>query len=257
MKIAASILCLFCLTTFAAEEMVRVTSHFCGREEEGQTGFFFEIPIKRAGELPTWSPDSTSVPPISMSSACATAKKALQTRYSTTNDFDIREITLRPLAAFGTWYYNIECQTTKYDRSWSPCGMRVVILMDGGSVEPRVVGRDSDLSEAMRQADRVSFDIEQQFARARMGDTNALVALFGFCQNVDVVKSPGFGKVLIGLLAELGDFGFAKILSAQSVDVRAAVGTHLDAGVSSTKVMRLQRPIAEAFPLTNAAVTSQ
>src|SRR4051794_40645639 len=116
MKIATSILYLFCLTTFAAEETVRVTSRFCGREEEVQTGFFFEIPIKRAREIPSWSPDSTSAPPVSMSSACAAAKKAMQTRYSTTNDFDIREIQLRPLASFGTWYYEIECQTTKFDR---------------------------------------------------------------------------------------------------------------------------------------------
>ena len=180
----------------------------------------------------------------------------MQARYSTTNDFDIRGIQLRPLASFGTWYYDIECQTTKFDRWWSPCGMHAVILMDGGSVEPRVVGRDSDLSEAMRQADSVSFDIEQQFARARMGDTNALAALFSFSRNVDAAKSPGFGKLLIEHLGELGDAAFSKVVAIGTPEVKAAVASHLGAGVTNTKVVRLQRPIAEAFPLTYAALRS-
>ena len=135
--------------------------------------------------------------------------------------------------------------------------MHAVILMDGGSVEPRVVGRDSDLSEAMRQADRLSFDIEQQFARARMGDTNSLTALFTFSPNVDAAKSAGFGKLMIELLAELGDAGFAKSLAIQSPETRVAMRSHLDTGVANTKAVRLQRPIAEAFPLTYAILTSQ
>lgn len=135
--------------------------------------------------------------------------------------------------------------------------MRAVILMDGGSVEPRVVGRDSDLSEAMRQADRMSFDIEQQFARARMGDTNALAALFGFSQKVDAAKSPGFGKILIEHLGELGDAAFSKVVAIQAPETKAAISSHLDAAVANTKVAKLRRPIAEAFPLTYAALTNQ
>lgn len=257
MKLAIFASCLCCFTTFAAEETVRVMSLLCGRPEEAQTELFFEIPVSRAGKLPSWRPDSTDTPPLSMSAACAIAKKALQVRYSTTNEFEVSRVQLRSMASFSSWYYDIECQTTKFDRSWSPCGMHAVIMMDGGNVEPRVVGKDSDLTETMRQADRISFDIEQQFARARMGDTNALAALFGFSRNVDAAKSPGFGRILIGYLAELGDDGFAKILSTQSADVKAAVRTHLDAGVANTKMVRLQRPIAEAFPITYAAITSQ
>ena len=63
--------------------------------------------------------------------------------------------------------------------------MRAVILMDGSDVEPRIVNGAPDLSEVMRQADQMSFDVEQQFARARMGDTKALAALFSFSKNVD------------------------------------------------------------------------
>jgi len=256
MKFTVAIFCFCSLTGFSAEKPVRVTSRFCGPEQDGQTGFFFEIPISRARELPAWSPDGGAAAPLSMSAACAAAKKALQARYSMTNEFEVREIEMRPLASFGTWYYDIECQTTKFDRWWSPCGMRAVILMDGGSVEPRVVGRDSDLAEAMRQADRSSFDVEQQFARARMGDTNALTALFSFSRNVDAAKSPGFGKALIEHLGELGDVAFAKVVAVQTPDVKTAVSSHLDAGIANTKVIRLQRPIAEAFPLTYAALTS-
>jgi len=256
-KLTIAILSLSCLAALSAEDMVRVTSRFCGGpEEEGRTGFFFEIPIARARELPAWSPDSTAPLPLSLSAACAAAKNALQSRYSTTNEFEIREVQLRPLASFGTWYYDIECQTTKFDRWWSPCGMRAVILMDGSNVEPRVTGGDSDLSETMRQADRLSFDIEQHFARARTGDTNALAALLNFSRNVDATKSPGFGKVLIEHLGELGDSCFARVLARQPVEVKTAVLSHLESGAANTKVAKLRRPVSEAFPLTYAALTS-
>ena len=255
MKLTIAIFWLCCLTAFS-EETVRVTTRFCGKPEEGQTAFFFEIPVSRARELPPWSLDSSAAPPLSLRSACGAAKKSLQKRYSTDAEFEVREIELRPLLSFGTWFYDIECQTTKYDRQWSPCGMRAVILMDGTGVEPRVTGTDSDLAEAMRQADRESFDIGRQFARARMGDTNALVALFTFSRNVDATKSPGFGKGLIEILGELGDAAFPKILAIQSTDIKAAVRGHLDAGVANTKIARLQRPIAEAFPLTYEALNT-
>jgi hypothetical protein len=257
MRFTTAVFCLCSLTGFSAEETIRVTSRFCGGpEEDGRTGFFFEIPISRARELPAWSPDGSAAAPLGLSAACAAAKKALQVRYSTTNEFELREIQMRPLNAFGTWYYDIECQTAKFDRRWSPCGMRAVILMDGGSVEPRVLGRDSELAEAMRQAERTSFDIEQNFARARMGDTNALAALFSFGRNVEAAKSPGFGKVLIEHLGELGDAAFARVVAVQTWEVKSAVASHLDAGVANTKVTRLQHPIAETFPLTYAALMS-
>ncbi len=256
MKIIAFILCLSCVTMVAAET-VRIATFYCGSKDEGQTGLFFEIPVKRARELPTWSPESTNAPPVSMSSACATAKKAMQARYATTNDFEIRGIHLCSLASLDTWYYDIECQTTKFDRWWAPCGMRAIILMDGETVEPRIEGRASDLSEVTREANRVSFDIEQQFARARMGDTNALTALFDFSPKVDAAKSAGFGKLMIELLGELGDASFSKLIAFQSSESRTAIRSHLDVGVANTKSTRLQRPIAKAFPLTYAALTSQ
>jgi hypothetical protein len=256
MKTTIAIFCLFCLRGFAADEMVRVTSHFCGDSDEGRTGLFFEIPISKAKEQPKWSPDSSSPPPLSIPAACAAAKKAMKSRYSTTNEFEVRSIELHAMASFGSWYYNIECQTTKFDRGWSPCGMRAVILMDGSNVEPRLSGRASDLAEAMREADRQSFDIEQQFTRARMGDTNALAALLVFSQSVDATKSAGFGKLLIQQLGLHGDTAFARILGVQTSEVKIAVGSHLEAGVSSTKVIRLQRPLVEAFPLTYATLIS-
>ncbi len=249
------LLCLYGFTAVAAEENVLVTSYYCGRAEEGQTAFYFEIPISRAKQLPSWAPDTSQAAPVSLSAACVIAKQALQTRYATTNAFEVRTILLQPMASFGTWYYNIECQTTKFDRWSSPCGMRAVVLMDGGSVEPRVEGRDSDLSETLRQANRKSFDLERQFARARMGDTNALVALLVFGPNIDPAKSPGFGSFLIELLGELGDTNFARFAAEQTTEVKTAIAGHLAAGATHTRAARLRRPITEAFPLTHAALT--
>jgi hypothetical protein len=255
MKLTMAVLSLSCMAALPGENMVRVTSRFCGGpEEQGRTGFFFEIPVARARDLPAWNPDSNMPPPLSPSEACVAARRALQSRYSTTNEFQTREIEIRPFAAFGTWYYDIECQTTKFDRSWAPCGMRAVILMDGSNVEPRVTASDNDLSGAMREADRLSFDIEQQFARARAGDTNALAALLTFSRNVDAAKSPGFGKVLIEHLGELGDSCFARVLVLQPAEVKTAVLSHLESGVANTKMAKLRRPISEAFPLTYAAL---
>jgi hypothetical protein len=256
MKFTASIIFLYCLTTFAAEQTVRVTSLFCGKEEDGQTAFFFEIPVAKTKELPSWSPDKSIAPPLNLSRACEAAKTAIQARYSMTNEVEVRGILLRPLVSYDTWYYDVECQTTKFDRSWSPCGMHAVILMDGSNVEPRVVGPESDMAEAFRQAERVSFDIGQQFARAKMGDTNALIAVFSFSRNVDAAKSVGFGKWLVELLGELGDDAFARNLAIQTPEARTAMASHLEAGVANTKVTRLRRPIAEAFPLTYAALRS-
>jgi hypothetical protein len=134
--------------------------------------------------------------------------------------------------------------------------MRAVILMDDTSVEPRIEQKASEFSEAMRQADLHSFDIEQQFARARMGDTNAFIGLLAFGRNIEAANSPGFGKSLLEILSELGDTGFSNVLATQPLEVRICVSKHLAAGVANTKVARLQRPISEAFPLTYAVTSS-
>jgi hypothetical protein len=253
-----SALTLLLLSTFTAahapagqETNLLVTSCFCSG-----ANYFYEIPMSKASALPQWNPESGATAPLSISSACALAKKALAARVPQLKQMEVRHIELWPVAKTGSWYYRIEGQGVMFDRYESPCGLMAVILMDGSNVEPRVTETPSDLAEALKQASTNSFDYAGRMAQAFSGSTNALAQVLGFSRNIDPARAPGHGALLIEALGMLGDETFAKVAAAQAPDTKAAVLAHLTTGATHTKIAKLQRPIAIAFPLTYEALTT-
>ena len=215
-----------------------------------KTRFVFEIPRDKAKAQPPWDPETGAVPPLRVTLACATAKRALQLRYDTNLEFGIREIALRPMTGFGTWYYDIECNSRDL---LGGSEMHAVILMDVSDLEPTIV-RTSDFSSIYRQAKLDSFSLDQKIARARMGDAEALSGIFAFSTRFDATKTPEFGTLLTETVAYLGDANVAKVATAQPAEVKASVLGHLDAGAAHEDVTSLQHPVVEAFPLTYKAL---
>jgi len=206
----------------------------------------FEIPRNKAVAQPPWNPETGAVPPLRITLACAAAKRALQLRYDTNIEFGIHEITLRPMTSFGTWYYDIEGKTPQHV---GEAEMHAVILMDGSNLEPTIV-RTPDFSAIYRQAKLDSFDIQRKFAQARLGDAEALSAIFAFSTKFEATKTPEFGEMFIELVDYLGDANVAKVAATQTPEVKVSVLGHLDAGAAHADVTSLQQPIAKAFPLT-------
>jgi hypothetical protein len=252
MKILIFFLCLFVLTTRGAplsdETDVRLISYAW---ESGNTRYVFEIPQEKARQLPQWNPETSAMPPLRTSLACAAAKKALQVRFATNLDFQIREIILRRISGFDTWYYDIGCGTTNLAEG---CGMRAVILMDGTNVEPDPPPNAADYQYLFREDELHSAEIERNFARTAMGDPKALAAVFALSTNLDPAKTPQLGERLLEILPFLDDPNVARIAAVQTPQVKASVLTHLEAATATVKNVSLRRPIAEAFPLTYNAL---
>jgi TonB family protein len=96
----------------------------------------WEVTRDRFDRQPTWSPDSGTPPPLSLSDALHTANEWLQKNGERTNTGLMQSASL---LRFGGryWYYRVEYATVPVTAANAADRITVVVLIDGSVVEPK------------------------------------------------------------------------------------------------------------------------